>query len=306
MKKYIWTLWTIPWGPFPVWKLMCYALSIELVKRITGDILIYTDKRGANLLKKYKIDVPYRVIDFNIKNTEIPKFSGAKLLTMSLQEEPFVHLDHDVFLFNEQQEDPSADITVQSIETGLLFYRVYSSGYSLLKRQGVKVPEAMDLCAQNNDYSAYNCGYVSANNLDVVQEWCKIGIEMSNSYIPVNRSDNCIPEQYLLYVLAQYKQYNIKCLFSDPVFNQDESVNAGYVHLMNSKKTHYQYLTLRLLERCKQFAPKFYDSLSEDEIIQLKDYGPPKREFKGNQGKFNSFSLLLSTPDISIRNIYIQ
>ena len=267
--------------------------------------MVYTDNHGNSLLKKYKIDVPTRVLNFDIKSHQFPKFSQAKMHTMSLQEQPFCHLDHDVFLFKEQKDYDNCDIVTQHIETGAMFYSCYYLGYNTMTSQNILLPPEFYRCASYDDYAGYNCGYIDVKNLDVCKEWCKIGVNLSKEYSPIRRSDNCIPEQFCLYALAKYRNYNVKTLFIDPVFNQQESEVAGYTHLMNAKQANYGYITERLIERVKTLNPLFLESASESERTALfKSIEYKERTL--NRGRYNIFSIINSSSDVKIRNIFIK
>lgn len=300
-------MWTDPWNNSFIDELMCYALSISLVQKFSKDLLVYTDERGAYLLRKYKIYVPYKIIDFDIQYDEYPKFSEAKLKTLTMESDPFCHIDHDVFLFKQQEHQSYCDLVVQNIENGEPWYSNYFGAYNSEALAGVTLPPELITCASNDDYGGYNCGYIDVNNIDVVREWARAGIEISKQYKPASKMENIIPEQFSLYALAKYRNYKVKTLFLDPFEEKSEPVNAGYVHLMNAKEHKYRHTLARLLRRVKEYVPSFYDALSESDIEKtIKKRIRKHKEETREAGFSRSFFLINTQKNPDIKNIYLN
>lgn len=305
MKKYIWTLWTDPWKDFFIDDLMCYALSIALVQRFTKNILVYTDDRGADLLKRHKIYVPYKIVNFDIHYTRYPKFSEAKLKTMAMQSEPFCHIDHDVFLFQQQPHQSYCDLVVQNLETGEPWYSNYFAACNAESIQNIDLPPEFIDCASNGDFSGYNCGYVDANNLDVIQDWCNTGIGISQQYNPTSKIQNILPEQFCLYALSLHRGYKVNTLFLDPFADKTEVISRGYVHLMGAKEYKYRYTLSRLLARVRQYAPLFYSTISDADLGDtIRNRIRKHRVDRRNAGFSRSFFLVNTQKNIEIKNIY--
>ena len=256
--RYIWTLWTDPWKGECVWDLMCYAVSIGLVRRFSNNLCVYTDQTGADLLGRYGINVATELVDFDVSPATSPRFAEAKLKTISLQTEPFCHLDHDVFLFKEQKINNSDAITVQNMETagnfGVHYRRAFYNGLI----QGVVWPDEIIDCAQAGQFYGYNCGYIQANDISPVKHWAQQAIYLSKRFDPQCGPDNVIVEQMYLYALSKASVFKVGCLFEETGLNQLFPEMAGYIHLMMSKVTDRIYVTSRLMERAKEVAPEFY------------------------------------------------
>ena len=284
MKKYIWTFWTdyVP-EEHNLWNLICFNLSVELVKKFSNNICIYTDSKGAKILQSKNLDYPIEVIDFNISKSFYPKFSEAKLRVMSMQNQPFCHIDHDVFLFQQPQSFPEFDIVVQSLEKYKNFPMIYFLAYYNDGNINVKFPEEVIKCAKENEFAGYNCGYVDVNNLEVCQEWCKEGLKISEQYDPRFKFSNIIPEQFCLYALAKHRGYKIKELFEHDDIIKDGAVNtSGYWHIMGAKDIHYDDILNRLIYLTQNITPEFYKKLSIDELNSLKSIS----QFEDNNNFF--------------------
>lgn len=262
--KFIWTLWTKEWEEARSWDLLCLAVSIGFAKKLSDNVKVYTDANGAVFMQEHGIYVDNEVIDFGVDDAPSPKFAEAKLKTMSLQTEPFCHIDHDVFLLQAQNTDPQADIFTQSEEYGPYFEPYYRNAYVIGRRQeidtGTKIwPEEVDRCFAENDVRAYNCGFVKVNNIDVCHQWCTDALDISKKFKPLSKVDNAIFEQLSLYAFAKYRGYKVGRIFDHKECITLKPEMLGYVHLMGAKDNpnHRQYITRRLIQRAKEVAPEF-------------------------------------------------
>lgn len=75
------------------------VLSCLLAKKHYDDVVLYTDKIGFDLVKKLKLPYTEVYLDQDIDTFNGRTFSIPKLITFSKQTEPFLHIDHDTFLF---------------------------------------------------------------------------------------------------------------------------------------------------------------------------------------------------------------
>jgi hypothetical protein len=75
------------------------TLSMLLAKEQHGRVDLYTTKKIADLVKKFKI--PYdNIITEPFDGFKYKTFSIPKLITFSLQTEPFIHIDLDTMLYD--------------------------------------------------------------------------------------------------------------------------------------------------------------------------------------------------------------
>jgi len=62
------------------------------------EVIVYTDWEGKNFLLSQGIECDYEVIDYDSYDWNKRFWSFPKLITYSLQEKPFLHIDMDVIL----------------------------------------------------------------------------------------------------------------------------------------------------------------------------------------------------------------
>ena len=206
---------------------MAWALSCTLLRRFYNDVELYTTEKDAEIFKKFNI--PYTKIhtsldcDF-IKNLEPSMWAYAKIYTYSLQEEPFLHVDGDVFIWEAFDKSLfSGDICVQNVEENLKVY--HKSIETLLNTEGAFIPEWI---YTNKDYPmAYNMGIFGSNNIPFVKEYCKIAFEYykknKSLFSQMHKTDpnvNLLPEQYLLYAIKENKLITQRMLIADTI-NKD-------------------------------------------------------------------------------------
>lgn len=75
------------------------TLSLLLAKKYFDKVVLYTDKKNAEIVKE--IGLPYDEIDDSLlEGLRTKTFSIPKVLVYSVQNEPFVHIDLDTFIFH--------------------------------------------------------------------------------------------------------------------------------------------------------------------------------------------------------------
>ena len=89
--------------------LLPMTLSCLLAKKHFKKVILYTTPNIANLIKD--IGIPYdEIITEPLDGVTYKTFSVPKLITYSLQKEPFVHIDLDMFLFNIPKDITNYDV----------------------------------------------------------------------------------------------------------------------------------------------------------------------------------------------------
>lgn len=74
-------------------------LSVLLVKQYYNNVVLYTNDEICEIVKNYKI--PYTEINTEVLNgVNVKTFSIPKLMVYSVQNEPYIHIDLDTFIFD--------------------------------------------------------------------------------------------------------------------------------------------------------------------------------------------------------------
>lgn len=200
-----------------------YLFSALLVKKHGHTIELFCSE---NVKEKYSL-IPYdkiHIVDFDNDNIDPKYWIYAKIKTYSLISEPFIHIDGDVFLFNDmigKNFTNKFDLIVQSVEDeNILIFDDYNSFYKSYHEPLESTPIST-IIESNIDWykynlNAFNCGVVGFNNMKFKDFYVKeITTLLRNiSKLDLNFSDEkymsimLILEQALLYYFT--KENNIK------------------------------------------------------------------------------------------------
>lgn len=106
--------------------LMSWALSCLRVKEYYDRIELVTDEKGKDLLID-KLQLPYTKV--LIKLNALDKYNPdlwtlSKIYACSIQKEPFIHIDNDVYIWKKFSTDIElAPLVAQNIELNHTFYQ---------------------------------------------------------------------------------------------------------------------------------------------------------------------------------------
>jgi hypothetical protein len=249
-KKYLWTFWTDQMGyKISLSELLYLTVSVEFAKKISSNLLVYTDERGLKEIQKNNIEVDTTVLNFGINKVDAPKIAEAKLLVMSLQKEPFCHIDHDTFLVKEPPQFKEFDIVTQNMEHFSEKGSAYKMSADRAVEQGISLPKELLDCIEQEDYTGYNCGYIDANNLDLIQEWTSQGLSICKSWNPNFTLENIFVEQMLLHAIVKEKKYKAGFLLHNHARLSEDASKIGYVHLMGDKTAEDEGVKNDLIKR---------------------------------------------------------
>jgi len=277
--------------------LMSMAYSCLSISRFYPHLELYTDSFGVKLFKDI-LNLPYHKFHTHlddIANIDEALWAYGKIMTYSVQKEPFLHIDNDVFIW---QEFPDrivyADLVCQSLEMIEEYLLTdYTIAMDYIKSNPGKTPK---LILNSKCKSAANMGLFGGNNLEFIQYYCKEAKSaFNNMYDMIIHSGNkkgifnIIYEQLLLTELAN--KYNQKISFLIPYNDLDEVVKystietaqyeSKYVHCIGELKS-YKYICEQIEYRLKYEYPIYYNRilsyLDKDQIkyventISMKNY----------------------------------
>jgi hypothetical protein len=286
MKKFVYTFWTKPFfiNNNLYSNIVYLLLSIELVKKISSNIEIHTDEYGELILKKFFNDIDIKIdilknIDFHVDRWSIPK-----LYTINSQKEPFCHIDHDVFLWEETPIYDSIDIVSQSYENEFqkefndpeFFSKFYKELFVNYISYNDNIEPIFAELLLNGKYAGYNCGFLDIYNVDASKKWTDFAIKLNSNYKNNFRPDDCaFVEQLSLYIIAN--KFNFKMDELIPIIKYEtygridlkSGNNLKYTHLMGSKK---DPLILNYVEKkLKNINESLYKKLSDNSSILFKN-----------------------------------
>jgi hypothetical protein len=210
----------------PEYHWMSWALSCLQLRKFYDRVELVTDEPGRQLLID-TLGLPYTSVSTALQNSELdslaPKlWAMPKVYTYGLQQEPFLHVDGDIYIaepFSEQLM--AAPIITQNPELDL---HIYPISLAHIERLATYLPPSLVHDRQQTSHVlAYNAGILGGSAIDFFQAFKREAftfIERNQAVMPELLLDECfntIPEQYLLHTLAQEMGVPIACLFEEPV-----------------------------------------------------------------------------------------
>jgi len=239
---------------------MSWALSCLSFKKQYEKIELLTDSIGKKILID-QLKLPYTSFRLDLERLDkYPKqlWAIGKLIAYSVQNEPFLHVDGDVYVWEKfENEIETAQLVGQhlDIEEGHYYFAL-----KLMKNLGISLPYEMikDFSIQQK-FGATNAGILGGTNLDFFKEYAKRSFwfidKNLNKVNPnlIGSSYALIYEQYLFSVLARKKGISVKHYLKD---KEEDILGLSnfirrygprkYVHLLS--KTKFTFESCRELE----------------------------------------------------------
>ncbi|ADB40420.1 DUF6734 family protein [Spirosoma linguale] len=229
------------------YNLFSWALSSFQLSRFFNKVDLVTDSLGVELATK--LYLPYTSILDDLEtvkqNNHLWVFN--KLYTYSIQNEPFIHVDTDAYLFNLPDSKLfSAPLVAQNFE--------YDHSYYIQSFQ-----EVISQCSYLPDIirtdtigrlTAVNAGFIGGNTVDFFKGFTAFATEFvernEDGIIQCNYDTiNIFVEQFLFLKFADYKNIPVDYISSiefgpEPDYQLANftqlPANCSYIHVMNYKR----------------------------------------------------------------------
>lgn len=216
-------------------------LSARLAKKHFGRIELYTNAEGKELVNGFAN--VYDKIHLSHTSEIIPEgWTYSKILTYSLQKEPFIHLDNDVFLFDPLPEDIlNTDVFFQNVEA--LTKECHHFYWHTAKEFKTELADIQPICPAY----AINTGVLGCNNLKFIKSYAK---EAKKLYSRI--AEHCYTSDFTrIHIPILMEQQLIVSHLADLdvkfLFNEDFEANyAGlkYTHLIADSKRNPKLIDL--------------------------------------------------------------
>ena len=160
----------------PQYHLMSWALSCLSLREHYDNVVFYTDSNGYKVLIE-TLKLPYTEVVVQYDDLRCPDIHWAypKMLTYSLQREPFIHVDGDVHLPHRLEASvESGGLVAQNMEMGTQYYKNMMND---LLRRNYRMPEFLRKVLMRDVIPSYNAGFLGGNDLDFIQEYCRIAFQ---------------------------------------------------------------------------------------------------------------------------------
>jgi hypothetical protein len=286
----VWSFWSKPYGAATGWgwseplhHLLAWGLSLRLARRHYPDTVLVTDRAGRSLL------VDGLGLSFTQVSTELERLHDAdaslwalgKLVAYSLQDEPFVHLDTDVFLWRPLPARLStAPVLAQHperwpVEGPSSAPRVIEDAFA---RDGLGLPAEWEWARSHWDPVMHqaNCGIVGGMNAEFLRYYAGLALDivLNSRYAATWRNLagrpelNMIIEQFMLSAClefhrsdpgSEYRGIQARYLFpsSQAAFDARYAARLGFTHLIADAKSDAR-VARQLEERVRREDRDFY------------------------------------------------
>lgn len=179
--KIIQTFWTAGQDPLkhsfgwthPEYNLMSWALSCLSLREHYDEVELYTDSAGYHILIEV-LQLPYTKTHVIFDDFQcLPHhWALSKIKTYSLQTEPFLHIDGDIYLPRPLPERVlNAPLVAQNREVGTKYYRQMMDE-GVLKFPSIKLPEYIEKGLRENSIASYNMGFFGGTDISFIQKYC--------------------------------------------------------------------------------------------------------------------------------------
>lgn len=228
--------------------LMSWTFSCLQAKKYYDRVELVTDQFGAELLVN-QLNLPYTSLKVELdqlNDYHTSLWALGKIYAYQLQQEPFIHIDSDVYIWSRFREEiEQATLNAQHEEKG---YEMYNEILRWLDDFDY-LPEVF-IKDQREDaiIVAANAGIMGGNDPTFFQElWqeVKTFLDRNHSKIDTIRTGflNVLYEQYLFARLAKERAIPITYLFDEvsPAYNQlrefySVPYRSKYIHLVGTMK----------------------------------------------------------------------
>jgi hypothetical protein len=202
--------------------LFCVSVQLFVNKKILSSNELVTDDLGAEILIN-KLYLPYSKVSFlpdYIQNLPTGLWAFPKIYSYSIQNEPFIHIDNDIFLWNKLPESiEKSELIVQN-------YEKITEDYDTALEHIIDYFEIIpDYIKHGNDYDKFknqsiNAGIFGGRDVSFINSYTKEVFSFLDGNIKTIRKYphkagvlNVIFEQLTFFQLAKQQQKKISTLF---------------------------------------------------------------------------------------------
>ncbi|MBD2511504.1 hypothetical protein IQ274_27810 [Nostoc sp. LEGE 12447] len=287
--KAVWSFWTKPLqaNQRRIWlsekyHLLAWILSLETAKKHFEKTALFTDTQGARqLVDELGLEFDEVYLELDALQDHDPKWWAlGKVYTYRAQTEPFIHIDNDVFLWqNLPAEIISAPLLAQNPEyflVGNSWYDPEGIEAAIHSVNGWLPDEWQWQRSRGSLQVAYNCGIFGGNAVDFISYYADLAIKFVEH--PANQrawnllthstERNVLFEQYILGCCLEYCRYyphtpyqniDIKYLFPslDEAFVPENATRLGFTHLIADAKRN-PTISASLEKRVQRDYPEHY------------------------------------------------
>jgi len=237
----------------PEYHLMGWALSCLQLHKLYSNIALFANSPAAHLLID-TLQLPYTQVNLAHNKLSLihpDLWALPKIYTYSLQQEPFLHVDGDVFLFKPfNSRLLEGNLIAQNIEVAT------ENHYTVTQKEIMRHFTFFPPCVKKEFESgihvqACNAGILGGNDLSFFQEYAYTAFEYINKNADVLKkinvnNFNVFFEQHLFYALSKEKGIPVSVLFEGVI------PDRGYKYMGNFHEVPFNRSYLHLLGHFKR------------------------------------------------------
>lgn len=195
-----------------------WAFSCLQFKKFYSEIELVTDSNGYNLLVE-KLQLPYTstlVILDELNSYHPDLWALGKIYAYSAQNQPFIHVDGDVFIWDRFPERvEKAPILAQNMESD---YSYYMDTYNEVKEHFRFIPEVIEKRVElGQPLHGINAGILGGHDMDFFKEYTRQAIKL------VDENKDCMEEVFK----GKFNTFYEQCLFYS--LYQERSIEPQYL-----------------------------------------------------------------------------
>lgn len=255
--------------------LLSIAYSCLTISRFYPKLELYTDDYGFDLFYN-KLRLPYAKFYTSLNNVDVDEalWAYGKVYTYSLQKEPFLHIDNDIFIWGKFSDDlMQSDVVVQNIEK--ISAGITDDYIAIMQYIRHNVLSAPAIIRNSSVSYALNMGVFGGKDIDFIHRYAQTSLEVvKNTYNDIIASGrykglfNIIFEQLLLTEMVREEFVPIKCILeeSDSVditrFFSIESAqfDSKFIHCLGALKQS-DVICEQIEYRMKNEFPEYYERI---------------------------------------------
>ncbi len=262
-------------SPFIFWLSMAYSCLLLKRNNPSLHLLFYGNETIVHILRDL-FNLPYDnyyVCEYNDEYDEW-FYCWPKILTYQKQNEPFLHIDCDIFMWTPIPETLlKAPLVAQHKEKDSHFYREV---FNEIKKDNVILPQYMQHCIGEKYIYSYNAGIIGGNDLEFLHRY----IKHITTFVSENKARfatatrkflyNVVLEQWLYYGLATFEHREVCTYYKNTITDFDMKDNKIPNQVVSGTPLNYMHvMEYKDNIRCNKFI--VYKMLNEfpDQYMQI-------------------------------------
>lgn len=269
----------------PQHHLMGWALSaLKLCKHYT-DVRLFTDGIGKETLID-RIGLPYTYCfeEYNNFDYQSCLWALPKMLTYAKQEQPFLHVDGDVIVWEPfNKKLLSSGLIAQNLEIGTEYYK---NLFMPLLKELRYIPPVLRANLKLPNMKAFNAGIMGGQDYVFFKRFVSQAIRLleKNKGTELNGSLNMIIEQLLFYSFSKKEGKRVSC-FTDRTYNDHGYEFRDFADFLNVQKLKYLHLigTFKRTKEILDWLARYLRQENEEIFLRIIELFKKQHYFYGSK-----------------------